>query len=113
MRPIRARIDSAALRHNLGAAGVSRRSRIWAVVKGEPYGHGLARATKPPGGRPRAHESAALDCPGEGAPDPADQGFYSPEELEIASHGFTTGARPRAARMLERARLPEIPSTSS
>src|SRR6266853_1193872 len=47
MRPIRARIDSAALRHNLGAA--RRRaphSRIWAVVKANAYGHGLARAAR-------------------------------------------------------------------
>ena len=47
MRPIRARIDSAALRHNLAAA--RRRaphSRIWAVVKANAYGHGLARTAR-------------------------------------------------------------------
>src|SRR5438034_7780877 len=47
MRPIRARIDSAALRHNLGAARLrAPRSRICAVVKANAYGHGLARAAR-------------------------------------------------------------------
>src|SRR2546422_6253893 len=47
MRPIRVRIDSAALRHNLGAARRrAPRSRICAVVKANAYGHGLARAAR-------------------------------------------------------------------
>lgn len=44
-RPIRAVIDRAALRHNLGVArrhGGS--ARLWAVVKANAYGHGLERA---------------------------------------------------------------------
>ncbi len=44
MRPARARIDLDALRHNLQVA--RRRApgaRIWAVVKANAYGHGLAR----------------------------------------------------------------------
>src|SRR5437773_314259 len=47
MRPITVRIDSAALRHNLGAARRrAPRSRICAVVKANAYGHGLARAAR-------------------------------------------------------------------
>jgi len=47
MRPIRVRIDSAALRHNLDAARRrAPRSRICAVVKANAYGHGLARAAR-------------------------------------------------------------------
>ncbi len=46
-RPIRARIDLAALRHN---HAVARRhagdARIWSVVKANAYGHGLMRAAR-------------------------------------------------------------------
>ncbi|MBL8479927.1 MAG: alanine racemase [Sterolibacteriaceae bacterium] len=46
-RPIRARLDWSALRHNLGivrrhAAG----ARIWSVVKADAYGHGLVSAAR-------------------------------------------------------------------
>jgi alanine racemase len=44
MRPARARIDLSALRHNLAVA--RRRapnSRLWAIVKANAYGHGMAR----------------------------------------------------------------------
>ncbi len=47
MRPIRALVDCAALRHNLDV--VKRRaprSRIWAVVKANAYGHGLPRVAR-------------------------------------------------------------------
>ncbi len=44
-RPIRALIDLSALRHNLAAAKRhAGAARIWAVVKANAYGHGLARA---------------------------------------------------------------------
>src|SRR5450830_1624314 len=46
-RPIRASFKLSALRHNLG---VARRhaptSKIWAVVKANAYGHGLARVAQ-------------------------------------------------------------------
>jgi alanine racemase len=46
-RPIRARFDAAALRHN---HGVARRhagsAKIWSVVKAGAYGHGLKRAVR-------------------------------------------------------------------
>ena len=44
-RPIRAVIDLAALSHNLGVVRrIAPRSRVWAVVKANAYGHGLLRA---------------------------------------------------------------------
>ena len=44
MRPARARIDLDALRHNLALAKQrSGQARVWAVVKANAYGHGLAR----------------------------------------------------------------------
>ena len=99
MRPIRARIDSAALRHNLGAA--RRRaphSRIWAVVKANAYGHGLARAARAfaaAEGLALIELEAALELrrAGELRPILLLQGFFSPEELEpIAAHGLAARA---------------------
>ena len=44
MRPARARIDLGALRHNLALAKQrSPDARVWAVVKANAYGHGMAR----------------------------------------------------------------------
>ena len=46
-RPIRATIRLSALRHNLALARRhAPKSRIWAVVKANAYGHGLARAAQ-------------------------------------------------------------------
>lgn len=44
-RPIRARIDHAALRHNLAVAHhYAGAARLWSVVKADAYGHGLLPA---------------------------------------------------------------------
>jgi len=46
-RPIRAVFDLSALRHNLGVVRArAPNSRIWAVIKANAYGHGLARAVR-------------------------------------------------------------------
>ncbi|MDB5809927.1 MAG: alanine racemase [Betaproteobacteria bacterium] len=46
MRPIKALISGDALRHNLGVVRMcAPRSRVFAVVKANAYGHGLMRAT--------------------------------------------------------------------
>ncbi len=46
-RPTRVRISIAALRHNLALVrSLAPRSRIWAVVKADAYGHGLAAAVR-------------------------------------------------------------------
>ena len=115
MRPIRVRIDSAALRHNLDAARRrAPRSRICAVVKANAYGHGLARAARALAaaeGLALIELEAALELrrAGERRPLMLLQGFFSPEELEpIAAHGLTTVVHdPEQLAMLEKARLPK------
>jgi len=113
MRPIRARIDSAALRHNLSVAKRrAQRSRVWAVVKANAYGHGLARAARAleADGLSLIELEAALDlrAAGERRPILLMQGFYSPQELNaIAAHGVTTVVHDvQQLEMLEKARLP-------
>ena len=113
MRPIRARIDSAALRHNLSVAGrLAPRSRIWGVVKANAYGHGLARAAKalPADGLALIEIEAALELRGAGEKRPIllMQGFYSPDELgAIAANALTTVVHDaEQLAMLEKARLP-------
>jgi len=87
MRPITARIDLAALRHNLGVA--KRRapnSRVWAVVKANAYGHGLERAA---GGFAEADGLALVELDagvrlrrsGETRPILLLEGVFSPQEL--------------------------------
>src|SRR6266853_501631 len=115
MRPIRARIDSAALRHNLGAA--RRRaphSRVWAVVKANAYGHGLARtarALSAADGLALIELDGALELRGAGERRPILllQGFFSPAELEpIAAQGLATVVHDaEQLAMLEKARLPK------
>ena len=47
MRPITATINLAALRHNLGVVRrCAPRSRVFAVIKANAYGHGVARAAR-------------------------------------------------------------------
>ncbi len=47
VRPIRARIDWSALRHNHGVVRQhAGKSRVWSVVKADAYGHGLAGAAR-------------------------------------------------------------------
>ena len=113
MRPIRARIDSAALRHNLSAAKrLTPRSRVWAVVKANAYGHGLARAVHSlaADGLGLIELEAALELrrAGEKRPILLMQGFYSPQELEpIVTHGLTTVVHDaEQLAMLEKARVP-------
>src|SRR5207244_13176661 len=115
MRPIRVRIDSPPLRHNLGAARLrAPRSRICAVVKANAYGHGLARAARAfaaAEGLALIELEAALELrrTGERRPILLLQGFFSPEELEpIAAHDLTTVVHDaEQLAMLERARLPK------
>jgi len=113
MRPIRARIDTSALRHNLSVARRrAPRSRFWAVVKANAYGHGLARAAKAldADGLALIELEAALELRrgGEKRPILLMQGFYSPSELEaIAASVITTVVHDaEQLAMLEKARLP-------
>src|SRR6266480_7451508 len=115
MRPVRVRIDSAALRHNLGAAKRrAPRSRIYAVVKANAYGHGLARAVRALAaaeGLALIELEAALELRrlGERRPILLLQGFFSPDELEpIAAHGLTAVVHDaEQLAILERARPPK------
>ena len=115
MRPIRVRIDSAALRHNLDAARRrAPRSRICAVVKANAYGHGLSRAVRAlaaADGLALIELEAALELRrlGERRPIMLLQGFFSPDELEpIATHGLTAVVHDaEQLAMLERARPPK------
>src|ERR1700704_5941548 len=115
MRPIRARIDSAALRHNLGAARrLAPHSRIWAVVKANAYGHGLARAARALSGADglaliELEAGLELRRAGERRPIPLLQGFFSGQELEpIAVHGIAVVVHgPEQLAVLEKARLPK------
>lgn len=111
MRPIRARIDSSALRHNLAIMKArAGRSRVWAVVKANAYGHGLARAARAlaADGLALIELEAALDLrrSGETRPILLLQGIYSPQELEpIAAHGLTVVVHSTdQVAMLEKAR---------
>lgn len=115
MRPIRARVDSGALNHNLGVAKRrAPRSRTWAVVKANAYGHGLARAAKALAaaeGLALIELEAALELrrSGERRPILLLQGFYSPEELEpVAAHGLAVVVHDaEQLAILEKARLPK------
>jgi alanine racemase len=90
-RPLIARIDTAALAHNLGVArAAAPNSRILAVVKADAYGHGLsrtARALRAADGFAvlRLEEAAQLRGEGYSHPIVLLEGFFHPDELsEIA-----------------------------
>lgn len=112
-RPLIARIDTAALAHNLGVAkAAAPRSRVFAVVKANGYGHGLARVARglraADGFAVLSIEEAAL-LRGEGYSHPIVllEGFFHPDELpEIARlHLRPVIHRPDQADILARARL--------
>ena len=90
-RPLIARIDSAALTHNLGVArAAAPHAKILAVVKANGYGHGLtrtARALRAADGFAvlRLEEAAQLRGEGYSHPIVLLEGFFHPDELpEIA-----------------------------
>ena len=90
-RPLIARIDTAALTHNLGVArAAAPNSKVLAVVKADAYGHGLlraARALRAADGFAvlRLEEAMQLRSEGYSHPIVLLEGFFDPEELpEIA-----------------------------
>ncbi len=90
-RPLTARIDAAALAHNLGVARrLAGNARILAVIKANGYGHGLTRvahALRAADGFAvlTLDEAAALRAQGYTHPIVLLEGFFHPEELpEIA-----------------------------
>ena len=112
-RPIRASFRLSALRHNLGIARRhAPKSRVWAVVKADAYGHGLLRAVR---ALTAADGHALLDLNDavrlretgsakpilmlEGIFQPADLAIVDRYGLSLALHDF------EQILMLERARL--------
>jgi len=96
MRPIGARISAGAMRHNLALA--RRRAgaaRVWAVVKANAYGHGLARAVAAFADADgyallELDAAAALREQGISKPILLLEGFFGAEELVLFSkHGLS------------------------
>ena len=113
MRPLTARIHIGALRHNLEVVKAhAPRSRVWAVVKANAYGHGVRRAAKAlasADGLALLELDAALDlrAAGEARPILLLEGFFSPRELpDIASNRLTIVVHSlEQIAMLEKAQL--------
>ncbi|MEW5892257.1 MAG: alanine racemase [Pseudomonadota bacterium] len=91
-RPLVARIDTAALAHNLGVARrLAGSARILAVVKANGYGHGLlrvARALRAADGFAvlTLEEAGALRTEGFTHPIVLLEGFFHPDELPAIAH---------------------------
>jgi alanine racemase len=89
--PIRALVDTAALRYNLSRArGIAPASRVMAVIKANGYGHGLvpvARALAPADGFAvaRLDEGLALRAAGLTNPVLLLEGVFSPAQLASAA----------------------------
>jgi alanine racemase len=95
IRLIRASIDTAALRHNLGTIrAYAPGAKVMAVIKANAYGHGLvstalALADADAFAVARLEEAVALRSAGIRAPVVLLEGVFSAEQLaEAAHHGF-------------------------
>ncbi len=95
IRLLRALIDTAALRHNLGTIrAFAPGSKVMAVIKANAYGHGLvstalALADADSFAVARLEEGMALRAAGVRAPIVLLEGVFSAEQLgEAAHHGF-------------------------
>lgn len=113
-RPIRASFDLGALRHNLQVArSRAGGARVWAVVKANAYGHGLARAVAAFGAAADGFALLDLDDAvrlreaGVAKPILLLEGFFAPADLApIAVHGLATVVHSAdQLAMLEAARL--------
>ncbi len=112
-RPLIARIDTAALAHNLAVARrAAPGARILAVVKANGYGHGLARVARALRGADgfavlSMDEAALLRAEGYTHPIVLLEGFFHPDELaDIARLRLRPVIhRPDQAEILARARL--------
>jgi len=97
MRPLFATIDSGALRHNLGVVRRhAPRSKVFAVVKSDAYGHGLLRAAAALSdadgfGLLEIEGAVRLREAGYRQPIVLLEGFFEPGELPVlARHGLST-----------------------
>jgi alanine racemase len=115
IRLIRALIDTAALRHNLGTIrAFAPGAKVMAVVKANAYGHGLvstalALADADAFAVARLEEGIALRSAGVRAPIVLLEGVFSAEQLaEAAQHGFELVVHdPLQLELLEAHRGPE------
>ncbi|MEI7613762.1 MAG: alanine racemase [Betaproteobacteria bacterium] len=118
-RPIQARIDLAALRHNFlvakkQASRLGTPTKAWAVVKADAYGHGLMRAAKAlaevADGFALLDLSDAIALREAGFQHPILllEGFFAPEDLVVCSqYGLTTAIhRLDQLQMIRQAALP-------
>ena len=112
-RPIRAHINLSALRHNLGVVRQrAPKSKVWAVVKADAYGHGLLRAVQALSGADGyalldMNEAVRLRESGNAKPILLLEGIFQPKDLELVDHyGLTPVLHDlEQILMLERARL--------
>ncbi len=100
-RPIQARINTEALRHNYliakkSVAGNEKPVKAWAVIKANAYGHGLLRAANALADVADGFamldlaEAVALREAGFRQPILMLEGFFEPDDLEVcAEHGLT------------------------
>ena len=93
MRPTRAFIDAAALRHNFAVARRhAGKARLWAVVKANAYGHGLERAVSALGDLADGftliefERAVALRESGLDSPILMLEGFYAAAEIPLFIH---------------------------
>ena len=112
-RPIRASFRLSALRHNLGVVRRhAPKSKVWAVVKANAYGHGLLRAAQALGDADGyalldLNEAARLRDAGITKPMLLLEGIFQPSDLEpVDRYGLTLALHDfEQIAMLERARL--------
>ncbi len=112
-RPIRATISLPALRHNYAVAKrAAPRSKVYAVVKANAYGHGITRVTRALAAADgfatvELDGAVALRAGGYGGPILLLEGFFEADELPVlcASGLATTVRDDEQVRMLESKRL--------
>ncbi|MCM8594927.1 alanine racemase [Accumulibacter sp.] len=120
-RPIEARIDLSALRHNYlfarhRARTLGGESRAWAVVKANAYGHGLLRAARALGDVADGFalldldEAVALRQAGVRQPILLLEGFFEPSDIAVcAGHRLSVVIHCLEQLRMLRAVLPETP----
>jgi alanine racemase len=112
-RPIRASFKLSALRHNLGVARRhAPKSRVWAVLKANAYGHGLLRVAQALAAADGyalldLNEAVRLREAGSAKPILLLEGIFQPADLAVVdSYGLTLALHDvEQIVMLERARL--------
>lgn len=117
-RPILARIDLAAIRHNYRVARArAGGARLWAVLKADAYGHGLMRVARALAGSAdgfallEVEAAVALRDAGLRQPILLLEGFFDPQDLAACvEYGLTPAVhRIEQLRMIREARPARLP----